>query len=154
MSREHQQGCITCHVMSPWLSSPFGKVMERSIEIFALVHLVTMGISHIVKRDAWAEFFIVLAEKGRTGVFLHGFLSLWFGSVIAGFYRVWDDAGVALTTFGWLMVLKALHCFLFPDAALRSLRRVSVETSWKFIPAGVLYLAVACAIAFRLWRNF
>ena len=127
--------------------------MERAIEIFALVHLLVMGISHIVKRDAWAEFFIALAEKGRTGVFLHGFLSLWFGSVVVGFYRVWNDAGVALTSFGWLLVLKAAHCFFFPEAALRSLRRVSPETSWKFIPAGVLFLAVACAIAYRFWRH-
>jgi hypothetical protein len=127
--------------------------MERSIEIFALVHLVIMGVSHIVKRDAWAEFFVVLAEKGRTGVFLHGFLSLWFGSVIAGFYHVWADVGVALTAFGWLLVLKAGHCFLFPDAALRSLRRVSVATSWKFIPAGVVFLLVASAVAYRLWRH-
>ena len=94
--------------------------MERAIEIFALVHLIPMGISHIVKREVWAEFFIVLAKKGRSGVFLHGFLSLWFGSVIAGFYRVWSDTGLALTAFGWLLVLKAVHCFLFPDAALRS----------------------------------
>ena len=128
--------------------------MERAIEIFALVHLIPMGISHIVKREVWAEFFIVLAKKGRSGVFLHGFLSLWFGSVIAGFYRVWSDTGLALTAFGWLLVLKAVHCFLFPDAALRSLQRVSLETSWKFIPAGAMYLVVASAVAYRLWRNY
>jgi hypothetical protein len=128
--------------------------MERAIEVLALVHLVAMGISHIVKRDAWAEFFIVLAEKGRPGVFLHGFLSLWFGSVVAGFYRVWEGPGMVLAVFGWLLVLKAGHCFLFPDAALRSLRRVSLETSWRFVPAGVLFLVVACATAYQLWCRY
>jgi uncharacterized protein YjeT (DUF2065 family) len=127
--------------------------MERSIEIFALVHLVAMGLSHVIKHKAWAELFIGLAKAGRPGVFAHGFLSLWFGSVIAGFYGVWNDIGVALTGFGWLLVLKALHCFIFPDAALRSLQSVSRDSSWKFIPAGVLFLGIATAIAYRLWRN-
>jgi len=124
--------------------------MERAIEIFALVHLVLLGASHIVKREVWAEFFIVLAGTGRPGVFAHGFLSLWFGSVVAGFYDVWEGPGLALTLWGWLMIAKAAHCFLFPEAALRSLRRVSVDTAWKFIPAGLVYLIVASFIAFRL----
>lgn len=127
--------------------------MERSVEIFALVHLLLLGFSHIVKHKAWAEFFMVLSEKGRPGVFFHGFLSLWFGSVVAGFYRVWSGPGLVLTLWGWLLILKAAHGFLFPDAALRSLRKVSLESSWKFVPAGVVYLAVACPIAYRLWHG-
>jgi hypothetical protein len=75
---------------------------------------------------------------------------LWFGSVVAGFYHVWSGPGLVLTLFGWLLILKALHCFLFPDAALRSLQRVSVETSWRFIPVGILYLLLACPIAYSL----
>lgn len=60
---------------------------------------------------------------------------------------------MVLTAFAWLLVLKAAHCFLFPEAALRSLRKVSVQSSWKFIPAGILYLLVACPVAYRLWSN-
>ena len=124
--------------------------MERAIEIFALVHLVILGTSHIVKHDAWAEMFVLLAKHGRSGVFLHGFLSLWFGSVVIGFYRVYNGPGLVLSVFGWLVTLKALHCFCFPAAALRSLERVSTETSWKFIPVGIVYLLAACAVAYRL----
>lgn len=67
--------------------------MERAIEIFALVHLLLMAISHLVQREAWAEFFIALGERGRPGVFIHGFLSLWFGSLVAAFYPVGKDLG-------------------------------------------------------------
>ena len=127
-----------------------GKVVERTVEIFALVHLVILGASHAVRHDTWAEMFVLLAKQGRSGVFLHGFLSLWFGSIIAGFYRVYTGSGLVLTVFGWLVTLKALHCFCFPAAALRSLQRVSIETSWKFIPVGIVYLLVACVIGYRL----
>jgi hypothetical protein len=126
--------------------------MERAVQIFALVHLLILGASHIWKRDAWAEFFMVLAEKGRTGVFLHSFLSLWFGSVVVGFHRVWNGPAVALTLFGWLLVLKAAHGFLFSEAALRSLQRVSLATAHRFIPVGVIYLALCVPIAISLWR--
>lgn len=127
--------------------------MERAIEIFALVHLVPLGFSHLLKHKAWADFFMLLSEQGRAGVFFHSFLSLWFGSVVAGFYRVWEGPGLVLTLWGWLLILKAAHGFLFPDAALRSLQKVSLATSWKFMPAGAVYLVVACAIAYRLWRG-
>jgi hypothetical protein len=55
-----------------------------------------------------------------------------------------------LTVFGWLVTLKALHCFCFPAAALRSLQQVSTQTSWKFIPVGIVYLVVACIVGYRL----
>jgi hypothetical protein len=58
--------------------------------------------------------------------------------------------GLALTVFGWLVTLKALHCFCFPSAALRRLQRVSVDTSWKFIPVGIVYVCPAAVIGARL----
>lgn len=127
--------------------------MERAVEIFALVHLVPLGLSHLFQHKAWAEFFIVLSEKGRAGVFCHSFLSLWFGSVVAGFYPVWSGPGLVLTLWAWLLIFKAAFGFLFPDAALRSLQKVSLATSWKFAPAGAVYLAVAVTVAYRLWRG-
>ena len=124
--------------------------MERAVEIFALVHLVTLGVSHAWKHAAWAELFILLAKCGRCGVFAHSFLSLWFGSIVIGFYRVYSGPGLALTIFAALVTLKAVHGFCFPDAALRSLQRVSLQSSWKFIPVGVVYLILAGVIAYRM----
>ena len=124
--------------------------MERAVEIFALVQLVILGVSHAWKHTAWAEFFILLAKHGRSGVFVHSFLSLWFGSIVIGFHRVYSGLGLALTIFGALVTLKAVHGFCFPDAALRSLQRVSLERSRRFIPVGVVYLILAGVIAFRM----
>ncbi|MEO6567340.1 MAG: hypothetical protein ABIO94_01145, partial [Opitutaceae bacterium] len=76
-----------------------------------------------------------------------------FGSVVAGFHQIWSGPALVLTLWGWLLILKACHGFLFPAAALRSLQRVSLDAGWKFIPAGVLYLVVAASTAFALWRG-
>ncbi|MGE3308770.1 MAG: hypothetical protein AB7O66_02280 [Limisphaerales bacterium] len=52
----------------------------------------------------------------------------------------------------WLMIFKALLCFVTPAVALRSLQRVSIERSWEFIPAGILFLAMAGVIVVTLVR--
>ena len=67
--------------------------MERAIEIFAVIHLGVMGLSHILAPKAWIEFFIRLREKGHPGVFAVGFMSLFFGSIIAAFHNVWSGLG-------------------------------------------------------------
>jgi hypothetical protein len=126
--------------------------MQRAVEIFALIHLLPLGVSHILKRKVWAEFFISLSEKGRSGVLFHSFLSLWFGSIIAGFHSVWKGPALVLTLWGWLLLVKACQGFLFPDAALRSLQRVSLDGAWKFIPAGIVYFVVAGFTAYSLWQ--
>lgn len=121
--------------------------MEREIEVLALINFVVMGISHIVHRRAWAEFFIWLRGRGHAGVFVHGFLSLGFGSIVVAFHNVWSGLPLVLTVYGWLMIFKALLCFVTPAVALRSLQRVSLDRSWEFIPAGILFLALAGVLA-------
>lgn len=126
--------------------------MERAVEILAVINFLVMGVSHIVHRRAWAEFFIWLRSRGHPGVFVHGFLSLSFGSLVVAFHNVWTGLSVVLTAYGWLMIFKSLLCFVTPAIALRSLQRVSVERSWEFIPAGILFLALAGLLSLGLLR--
>ena len=56
--------------------------MERAVEIFAVIHLVTMGVSHIVQPGVWVTFFVGARERDRAGVFAIGFLCLMFGSIV------------------------------------------------------------------------
>lgn len=124
--------------------------MERALEIFAVIHLGLMGLSHIIHHRAWAEFFVWLAQRGRPGAFAHGFLSLGFGSMIIAFHRVWSGVPAVLTWVGVFYLVKAVQCFLLPDVSLRSLRRVTLERSRVFIYPGVGFLLVAIAIAYGL----
>ena len=126
--------------------------MTRALEIFAIIHLGLMGLSHIVRHRAWAEFFIRLRGRGHAGVFVHGFLSLGFGSMILAFHRVWSGIPAVLSVVGVLYLLKTLQCFVFPEVSMRSLNRVTLERSRIFIAPGVMFLGIAGLLAYGLVR--
>lgn len=126
--------------------------LHAAVQLFAVVHLATMGLSHIVAHRAWAEFFVALKQKGRPGVFLVGMMSLGFGSIIAAFHQVWSGIPLVLTLLGWSQVAKGLVYMVRPEVGLRSLERVSLERSRMFIPPGVVFLALAGLLAFHLLR--
>ena len=127
--------------------------MTRSLEIFALIHLALVGLSHVLHHRAWAEFFIRLRGIGYGGVFVHGFLSLGFGSMILAFHRVWSGAPMALTIVGALYLAKTVQCFMLPELSMRSLNRVTMEGSRVFIGAGVMLLSFAAATTIALVRS-
>ena len=127
--------------------------MERALEIFAVVQLTVIGLSHIVFHRAWAEFFVWLTAKGRPGAFANGFMSLALGSMVVAFHQVWSGLPMVLTIVGVLSLVKAASCFLLPDAALRSMGRVSPERSREFVGAGVVALAIAAVTALGLVRS-
>ena len=120
--------------------------MEKATEIFAAVFLSVIGLSHVAQPRAWVEFFVWLRGKGHAGVFVNGFLSLSFGSLIVAFHNVWDGLPVLLTLLGWAQVLKGLVSFVAPQVALRGLARVSTERAWEFVVGGILALALSAVI--------
>ena len=126
--------------------------VQQALEIFAIIHLGLMGLSHLVRHRAWAEFFMVLREHGHGGVFVHGFLSLGFGAVILALHRVWVGIPAVLSVLGVLYLVKAAQCFLMPGYSLRSLQRVSLERSWEFMAPGVAFVGVALVLAVGLVR--
>jgi hypothetical protein len=116
--------------------------MDRQIELFVAVQCVVMGLSHLLHPRRWVEFFVRLRSWGVTGVFVSGFLSLGFGSVIVAFHDVWQGLPVVITVFGWLHVTKGVTCFVFPEIGLRSMNRVSPERSREFVIAGAVLFAL------------
>ena len=124
--------------------------MEAAVEVFAVVNLLVMGLSHLIQPRAWVDFFVWLRERGNAGVFVNGFLSLGFGSFVVAFHNVWSGLPMILTIYGWLLVLKALISFTMPGLAMRSLQRVSPERSWKFVVPGVMLLALGGLLAYSL----
>ena len=125
--------------------------MERAVQILAVIHLVTIGFSHILAPKAWARFFILLRDKGEPGVFAVGFMSLTFGSIIAAFHQVWSGWALVLTLLGWAQVIKAFIYFAWPAFGLRMLGKVSMETASQFVVAGLGLLVLALPI---LWVLF
>jgi hypothetical protein len=125
--------------------------VERAIEVFALIQFLIVGMSHILYRRAWADFFIWIRQRGEAGVFVHGFLSLGFGSIILAFHNVWTGLPTVLTVVGCLYTLKAALCFLIPATQIRTLGRVSHERAWEFVVPGIVYVALGCELAYSLW---
>jgi hypothetical protein len=124
--------------------------MEQAVAIFALVHLTIMGISHITAPKVWIEFFIKLREQGPRGVFVVGFMSLGFGSIIVAFHPVYSGWPLVLTLLGWAQVIKAAIYFIWPTFGLRKLQRVSPERPRDFVYAGLGLLVFAALVAVPL----
>jgi hypothetical protein len=124
--------------------------MERAVQIFAIVQLGVIALSHILQPHAWVDFFVYLRERGRAGVFATAFLSLTFGSIVVAFHNVWSGLPLVLTLLGWAQVLKATIYFLFPGFGLRKLHIPSHERARLFIYPSVLLLAVAGLLAYHL----
>jgi len=127
--------------------------METAVQVFAVIQLGIVALSHILAPRAWAEFFLLLRERGHAGVFVVAFMSLWFGSIIVAFHNVWSGLPLVLTLLGWGQVLKALIYFLFPAFGLRRIGMVSPERAVVFVYGGVLLLALAGVIAYHLLRS-
>lgn len=124
--------------------------MHRAIQIYAVISFLVIGLSHTFQPQAWVEFFAFLRERGRAGVFAVAFMSLWFGALVVAFHNVWSGIPVVLTVVGWAQVVKALIYFCFPAFGLRQLDRASPEKAWTFIPAGIVFLALAGLLAWHL----
>jgi len=127
--------------------------METALEVFATIHFLIVGLSHVFQLRAWVEFFIWLRERGHAGVFVHGFLSLGFGSMILAFHNVWSGLPSVLTVVGCAYTLKAALCFLLPATQMRTLRRVSHERAWELVVPGVAYVALGGLLSYSLWQG-
>jgi len=56
-----------------------------------------------------------------------------------------------VTGFGWLLVVKAVICFLFPEQALRSMERGG-KTPRSFVVAGLVLLTIGSWACWHLDR--
>ena len=127
--------------------------MERAIEIFAAVNFFVIGLSHTFQPRVWVEFFTWLRGKGHAGVFVNGFLSLTFGSLIVSFHNVWTGLPMILTIIGWAQIAKALVSFVQPQWGLRSLQRVSPERASEFVVGGLVFLPLSALMAYLALRR-
>ncbi len=123
---------------------------EQAVQIYFVVHMATVGISHILRPTVWVGFFVRVREWGEPGVFAVGFLSVMFGSIIVAFHNVWEGIPLLVTLLGWAHVVKAAIYFAFPSVGLKALAKVRPETSGRYRVVGWLLLAVAGVVAYHL----
>ena len=121
--------------------------LERAAEIFAVINFVVIGLSHLLQPRAWVELFVGVRSLGSTGVFLNGMLSLLVGSIVLALHNSWSGMGAVLTFIGWAQVVKAAVSLLWPQKAMRSLQRVSMNRAWEFQAGGAVFLLLSAVIA-------
>ena len=120
--------------------------MEKSVAIFVAINYALLGLSHILQRDAWKEFFAVLHSHGRAGALFNGLLALFIGSIIVGFHNNWSGYPVLLTLIGWANLVKAAVVLLAPNLGLASMAKVQTSSDRKLIVVGAGLIVVACLI--------
>ncbi|MBC7776214.1 MAG: hypothetical protein H7246_12330 [Phycisphaerae bacterium] len=125
--------------------------LEQAIQIFGIIQFIVIGLSHIFAPKVWAEFFIMLRNKGHAGVFVVGFISLTFGAIVVSFHNIWSGIPVVLTVVGWGQLIKAFIYFTFPQFGMKSLARVSVERAHRlFVWPGIVFLLLAAMLLYHI----
>ena len=127
--------------------------MEHAVQIYAIINLTVIGISHVVRPRVWVDFFVFLRERGEAGVFAAALLNLIFGSIIVAFHNVWSGMPLVLTVWGWANVVKALIYFAFPAFGLRKLQSLSHERANVVVGGGILFLLLAGVLGYHVWST-
>jgi hypothetical protein len=127
--------------------------MERSVEVLSVILFGVVGLSHILQPKPWAEFFILLRNKGEAGAFVDGFLNLPVAGIIIGFHNSWSGLPAVLTLVGWCLLIKSLIRFCTPKLALRIMARVSVERAWEFQVAGAGLVLLAGLVGYGVYAR-
>ncbi|HUG17367.1 MAG TPA: hypothetical protein VMM56_00220 [Planctomycetaceae bacterium] len=124
--------------------------MEHVVQIYAIINLTVIGISHVVRPRVWVDFFIFLRERGEAGVFAVALLNLIFGSIIVAFHNVWSGIPLILTLLGWANVLKALLYLTFPAYGLRKFQCLSHERANLIVVGGILCLLLSGVLSYHI----
>lgn len=127
--------------------------MARAIEIFTLISLVVVALSHIFRAAAWSAYFDMLRRQGPAGVMINGMMALNFGALIVAFHNIWSGPAIAVTLLGWAQVLKGALHLIIPGIGEKSLGIVRTNGERKFVIGGIAMLAFAGVVAFALFAG-
>ncbi|MEM6537358.1 MAG: hypothetical protein AAF668_06470 [Pseudomonadota bacterium] len=120
------------------------------VEVLLAFPLLLLGISHIVQKQMWVDFFADLAAKGKAGVVWRTFmLELWPAIFIVVLHQDWSWPGIIITVYGHLLMAKVTLSLVFPTLGLSSLRQAERVGDIAFIPAGLVLIGVGLLCAYR-----
>lgn len=116
---------------------------QHSVEIFALLNFVVVGLSLVLQPGAWASYFAWMRREGAGGAVIYGLFCLLWGSLIVSFYREWHGFGLVLPAFGLLQVFEGLVFLVAPGFGLQVMMLFTEERLWIFRLLGLIALFLA-----------
>ncbi|MEM7663521.1 MAG: hypothetical protein AAF292_14860 [Pseudomonadota bacterium] len=112
--------------------------------------LLLLGLSHILHKQMWVDFFVDLASKGHAGVVWRTFmLELWPAVLIVLFHQDWTLPGIVITVYGHLLMLKVTLSLLYPALGLRSLQQADRSGPLAFLFAGLALILIGLLCGYR-----
>lgn len=120
--------------------------LTRNIEVFASINIIVLGMSYLLRPDAWRECLAYLESKGAAGSLTTAFLGVAFGSFIVAFHNIWGGIPTILTVFGWVGLLKGAVFAVFPGLALQRFATAQRMGNGLWRGAGVLWTAVGILV--------
>jgi hypothetical protein len=123
--------------------------LAHAANVIAAIMFCVIGVSHMLRPQAWTEFFTDLHGRGRPGVFINSFFALFFGMVIVGLHNLWTWPAIILTVIGWSQVLKGLVGFIVPSVSARGFALIGPGREWRVVTGGLFSLILGLWFAFR-----
>ena len=112
--------------------------------------LILLGVSHILQKQMWLDFFKGLGDMGHAGVVWRTFmLELWPAILIVSFHQDWSWPNVVITIYGHLLMLKVALSLLIPQLGLRSLQQAERSGAAAFIVAGLVLTSLGLLCAYQ-----
>ncbi|MEM9377463.1 MAG: hypothetical protein AAGA72_14680 [Pseudomonadota bacterium] len=116
--------------------------------------LILLGLSHILQKKMWLDFFNGLAKMGHAGVVWRTFmLELWPAILIVSFHQDWTWPNIFVTIYGHLLMLKVGLSLLIPELGLRSLQQADRSGSIAFIGAGLALFLLGLMCGYQAYTN-
>ncbi len=122
--------------------------MEEAIQIFSIIALTGVGLSHLIYPQSWVSFFLDLRARGHAGAVINGMMSLWFGGIIVAFHWVWEGIPMILTLLGVAQVIKGILNMAWPGHGVKMLNHPRVEKHIGYQIGGVVFLVLAGMLSY------
>lgn len=124
--------------------------LEKSIELFTVINLSVVGLSHFLQPANWVRFFQTLSAKEQAGNIFNALLALTFGSFVFCFHIVWQWPAMLVTVYGLAQIIKGFIYLLFPLYGLGSIKKVVPGMEGKFKWVGLIMFLLAAATFYLL----
>jgi hypothetical protein len=114
----------------------------ESIQVFVIINLFVIGLSHLLQPIIWVDFFQFLSSKGNVGNTINGMLTLGMGAFIISFHCVFTWPMIIITIYGILLCLKGLIYLTLPSIGLKSIKMID-SSCIKFRWVGLIMVMLS-----------